>query len=255
MQTRHPVRAALFAALVPLAVIAVFGNSWWIEHVRFRDAHSQLYERFLGILNPFTWTFTPRRGRGSGTLWFGQALGVVVVVLGVFLVVWLVARHAVSVSLWIGAWGATVLVAMVGAMVTTFVNYGVLFGNTNVDGYGRFWHSVFAGQDVALWGAWVGFFVGVLAALLVGGVDNQPAYVMSAPLPGATAWSPALPAQPAYVEQPTYTMPPATAAPPAPAEPTEAPAPLRRAPGDPTVLMVRPNEWSAPPTPPPQPEA
>jgi hypothetical protein len=252
MQTRHPVRAALFAALVPLAVIAAFGNSWWTEHVRFHGTHSRLVDRYLVILNPFAWTFTPRRGRGSGTLWFGQALGVVVVVLGVFLVVWLVARHALGVSLWIGAWGATVLVAMVGAMVTTFVNYGVLFGNTNIDGYGRFWHSVFAGQDVALWGAWVGVFVGVLAALLVGGVDDQPAYVMSAPLPGATAWSPQYGAQspqPAYVEQPTYTTSPVAPAPQPAAE--SPPTPPRRSPGDPTVVMVQPNEWS----PPPQPEA
>jgi hypothetical protein len=249
MQTRHPVRAALFAALVPLVMIVVFGNSWFTEHVVFEHQHSSLETRFLQTLAPFTWTFTPRRGGGSGTIWFAQLLGVIAVVFGVFLVTWLVARHAIGVSLWIGAWGATVLAAMFARMISIFVAYGVLFGNSNVDGYGRFWHSVFAGPDVALWGAWVGVITGAVAALLVGGVDTAPPYVMSSPLPGAAAWSNAT-----YVEQPTYTPSAAPAPAPLPPVPTTPAAPVRRAPGDPTVVMVPPNEWASP-TPEPRPPA
>jgi len=266
MQTRHPVRAALFAALVPLVVILAFGNSWFVEHVVLDTGHSQLVDRLLRTLAPFFWTATPRRGDGAGTIWAALLLGAIVVVAATFLLVWLVARHAVGVSLWLGAWGVTVLAAMLGATVSTFVSYGAFFRNANPDGLGRFWHAVYQSQQVTLWGVWVGVVAGVLAAALVGGVDTLPPYTMSAPLPGATAWSQygtspygapqfgAVPtsgftAAPAYVEQPTET------APAVPAEPQPTPIATRRAPGDPTVVMVQPTEWSAPPPPPPaQPE-
>ena len=255
----------MFAALVPLVAILAFGNSWFVEHVTFDNGHSQLVDRLLRTLSPFVWTATPRRGDGAGTIWAALILGAIVVVAATFLLVWLVARHAVGVSLWLGAWGVTVLAAMLGTTVSTFVSYGAFFRNANPDGLGRFWHSVYQSQQVTLWGVWIGVLAGVLAAALVGGVDTLPPYTMSAPLPGATAWSqystspygtpqygaappPGFTATPAYVEQPTTAMAPAV-----PAEPPPTPVATRRAPGDPTVVMVQPTEWSAPPPPPPAP--
>ena len=271
MGSRHPLRAGIAAALVPLVAIAVFGNSWFTEHVRFDGNHSRLVDRFLITIGPFVWTVTPRRGRGAGTLWWSQALGILTVVLGVLLVVWLIARHASGLALLLGAWGMTIAVAMVGAFVTVFISYGVLFGSADVDGLGRFWHSVFQSQQVALWGALVGLPTGLIALLLAGGVERPAPYVTSAPLPGG-AWAPAgqpmyatqpVPAaqpaygtQPMYGVQPTYAEPPTIVAPqsaPSAPAPYMEPAPMPRPPGDPTVVMVPPGEWGSPaPAPPVQ---
>ena len=210
MGSRHPLRAGIAAALVPLAAIAVFGNSWFTEHVRFHGSHSQLVDRFLQTIAPFAWTVTPRRGDGAGTLWLSQALGIATVVLGVLILVWLIARHASGWALLLGAWGVTIIVAMVGAFVTIIVSYGVLFRSSNPDGLGRFWHSVFQSQQVGLWGALVGLPTGLVALLLAGGVERPSPYVTSAPLPGGpTAWAstggqPVYGTQPAYSTQPMY---------------------------------------------------
>jgi hypothetical protein len=261
MQTRHPLRAALVAALVPLVVIAAFGNSWFTEHVRADSDHGPLGTRLLNTLAPYPWSFTPRRGRGAGTIWMAQGLGIVVVVGGVLLVTWLIARHATGASLWLGAWGATVLVAMAGAFVTFFVAYGAIFGDADVGGLGRFWHAAYQSQEVALWGVAVGLLVGALAALLVGGVDTRPGYVTSAPLSGSTpVWStePVAPLavppvsvapteepvlvpsgwqQQTYVATPVITAP--ASAPATVGAPPALPAPLPTRPvGDPTVVMV-----------------
>ncbi|MFT3852586.1 MAG: hypothetical protein QM733_07610 [Ilumatobacteraceae bacterium] len=259
MQTRHPLRAALVAMLVPLVAIAAFGNSWFTEKVRFDRDHGPLVTRLLAMLAPFTWTFTPRRGGdASRVLWFAQALSIVVVVGGVFLVTWAVARHATGSSLFLSAWGTTVLVAMLGAFVVTIVGYGTLFGSANPDGLGRFWHSVFQAPEAALWGAGVGVVVGAFAAALVGGVDTRPTYQTSAPLPGtAPVWQPTqvAPAQPVAATPPppwaqqTYVDAPVVTAPPVIAQPLATPPvpPPARPLGDPTVVMVQPGEQ--PPSP------
>ena len=78
MQTRHPLRAALAAMCVPLVMIAVFGNAWFTEHVLREPGRGQLAQRLLATLAPFTWTFTPRQGRGAGTIWLAQWLGILV---------------------------------------------------------------------------------------------------------------------------------------------------------------------------------
>src|SRR3954453_6748136 len=131
MQTRHPLRAAMIAAFVPLVVIAAFGNSWFTEHVRFDGDHGPLGNRLLTTLAPFPWTFTPRTGRGAGTLWAAQAFGIVVAVGGIFLVTWAVARHATGSSLLLGVWGATVLAAMTAGFSTMLLAYGVVFGGAD----------------------------------------------------------------------------------------------------------------------------
>ncbi len=257
MQTRHPLRAAMFAAVIPLVAVAVFGNSWFTEHVR-NKGHSPRVDRLVTTVAPFPWTFTPRHGRGFGTIWAAQVVGIVIVVVGVFLVVWAVARHATGFSLFLGAWGVTVLVAMVGAFVFVFISYGVLIGGAGAEALGRFWYSVYQSQEVTLWGAAVGFAVGLIAALLVGGVDNRPEYVTSAPLAGsAPVWQPVpeTAAAPAWSTQP-YVTDPVTTAPPTATYPVfepSTPPPAPRPHGDPTVVMVQPTDWESPAPPPPPP--
>jgi len=269
MHTRHPLRAALVAAIVPLVAIAAFGNSWFTEEVRITGDHGPVATRLLNTIAPFAWTLTPRRGSGSGTIWFAQALAAVVVVAGVLLVTWAVARHATGFSLFLGAWGTTVLVSMVGAFVFSFVSYGAIFRNSNPDQLGRFWHSVYQSPNAALWGAGVGLLVGAFAAALVGGVDTRPSYVTSAPLPGAASvWqpgpppptqqvpvAPAAPAAPSSWSRQTYVATPVVTASPVAAEPLAAPpappAPPPSAPaGDPTVVMIHPGDQQPPKAPP-----
>jgi len=77
MHTRHPLRAALVAVLLPAVAIAALGNSWFTENVRFDGDHGPVATRFLNAATPFVWTFTPRRGGGaSTTLWLAQWLAI-----------------------------------------------------------------------------------------------------------------------------------------------------------------------------------
>jgi hypothetical protein len=158
-------------------------------------------------------------------------------------------------------WGATVLVAMTAAFLTSLVAYGVIFADARVDGLGRFWHSVYEGQEVVLWGVLVGLPAGVLAALLVGGVDRRPGYVMSSTLtttdPMWTAQlatpapvqvvtvAPAPSGQLAYVTAPVIT---GVAAAPVVAAPVPLVPPPPVPVSEPTVVMVQRG-----PAPPPSP--
>lgn len=266
MQTRHPLRAALVATVAPLIAILAFGNSWFTEHVRLEPDHGPLTSRLLSTLAPFTWTVTPRDGPKQGTIWFASWLGILAVLGATFLLTWAIARHATGSSLFVGAWAATIPAGMLGAFVTTIVAYGAFFGNNDVDGTGRFWYSVFQSQNVALWGVWMGLIVGALAAVTVGGVDNRPDYVTSAPIPGSVpVWQPTVAPPPApvaapapwpeqpvsqtYVSPPVYTGAPVGAPPPLQPPPAAAPQAPAHQTGDPTVVMVQPGAPAPPPPP------
>ncbi|MEO5898636.1 MAG: hypothetical protein ABIR68_00730 [Ilumatobacteraceae bacterium] len=182
MTPRHPVRAAIGAAFVTAAVIAVFGNRWFFDHVVQRT-HSDLTRQLLRIPSTFSWRFS---AHGSTTIWVAQLVGAVVAVVFVFFLVWAVAKRASGLALLIGGWGATVLAAMLAGFVEVLITYGELFPRNIRDpqGFGRFWYAVFLGaQPAALFGVFVGVVAGLFAALLAGAVSQSVAPVLWQPAP------------------------------------------------------------------------
>jgi amino acid transporter len=233
MASEHPTRAAIAAAVAPAVAIAAFGNQWFSEHVRF-EAKNALARRLVNVVGgPFQWTFTPRSGRDSGTIWFAQVVGVVGVLVLTFLCTWLAARAASKVGLLFAALGATVLSTMVAYGVFLLLSYDYYFDGHEVEpGINRFWYAVFHSSDPTLWALGVGLVAGLLAWLFSGGtveqapvvagpwpVDRQPD---SAPTGPVGAWPPSPAPSPPPATAPVSSEPPTTssAPPPPPAPPS-----------------------------------
>ncbi len=264
MTPRHPARAAFGAALVLLAAIAAFGNQWFTDHVVL-DARSNRARTILRIPSFFQWRFT--RLGGETTIWVAQLLGAIaVVVLGYFMV-WAVAKRASGLSLVLGAWGVTVLVAMAAGWLETVIAYGDLFpGISDPEGLGRFWYSVFNGaQPAAMFGAAVGLIAGLAAVLFAGSSDDGRAptyhgvYVGAAPASAPVGvYVPVAASVPNDGDDPTTQYQTAAADPtgqyPYTSENEVTPPPPPHDP-DRTTVIPSSAEWTSPPPPPPPPWA
>jgi hypothetical protein len=240
MASEHPTRAAIAAAAAPAVAIAAFGNQWFSEHVRF-EAKNALARRLVNVVGgPFQWTFTPRSGRDSGTIWFAQIVGVVGVLALTFLLTWAAARAASKVGLLLAALGATVLSTMVSYGVFLLLSYEYYFDGHEVEpGINRFWYSVLHSSDPTLWALGVGLVAGLLAWLFSGGTVEM-ATVVAGPWPadrqrdGAPtgpvgAWPPApAPSPPSATSPATAPLPSepptTTSVPPPPPPPDAMPA-------------------------------
>jgi hypothetical protein len=202
MQQRHATRAALAASVVVLAEIAVFGNQWFQEHVVFK-AKTNLASALVRIPAVFSWRFSPL-GSGANTLWFAQWFSALLVVVGVFLLVRVVASRSTGASLLVGTWGVVVLVGAVCAVIRLFISYGDLFGDVrDPQDFGRFWYSVLDGptSQVFVWGLVTGAVAALAATLLAGPATGASPVI---PLGGPVEWQGNIDPTSQYAVPPTY---------------------------------------------------
>ncbi len=174
MGARRGSAAAVAATLVAAVTIAVFGNQWYFEHVIIDGPRDVKAQRLVRIPAAFLWRFSALRGRSS--LWAGQLIAIVLVLVLVFVITQALAKRAHGGVLFAGVWGMVIVSAIVASIVGGWVGYDERIQDPAR--LGRLLGPIFDGPNstVVLWALIVGL-VAAAAAAIIGGQPAPPPLV------------------------------------------------------------------------------
>lgn len=181
MRRASAIWVAFWAAITELVIVAAAGNQWVFDHlVKNAADNERLRDHELKVtLTSLPWRLTPPKGQH--TIWLGQLLTDIGLIVVVFLLVWAYAaamrlpRSFFAVLL--GVWGIVLAMTQVAVIVRSLIVYGSVFGaSRDPDDLGRIWYSVFRAPtaETMLLGAASGLLVALVAGL-VAAITNRRA--------------------------------------------------------------------------------